>query len=127
MSENPVSPLKAGLSCRCPRCGGGKLFAGYLRVAEQCHQCGLDFTKVDSGDGPAVFIILIVGFIIAFSALIVEVKYEPSYWVHMVLWLPTILILSLGLLRPFKAILIVLQYHHKAGEGDTQGASDDWH
>ncbi len=122
-----ISPFKAGIKCRCPRCGTGPLFSGYLTVAKTCPDCDLDYARVDSGDGPAVFIILIVGFIVAFSALIVEVKYEPSYWVHAVLWLPLILLLSLGLLRPFKGVLIALQYHHRAGEGQSGSGHDDWH
>lgn len=109
-----VSPFLAGLRGRCPRCGKGKLFSGYLTVAPSCSECGLDFSKVDSGDGPAVFIILFLGFIVVALALWVEVVYQPPYWVHLVLWLPLILIGSLGLLRPFKGVLIGLQYKHKA-------------
>ena len=71
----------------------------------------------DAGDGPAVFVILIVGAIVAGSALVVEVKYEPPYWVHAVLWIPLLLILSFAMLRLVKSTLLVLQYKHKAGEG----------
>ena len=77
----------------------------------------LDYAPFDAGDGPAVFVILIVGAIVAGSALFVEVKFEPPYWVHMVLWIPLILILSLAMLRFMKSLLLVLQYKHKAGEG----------
>lgn len=113
----PVSPLYAGLLSRCPRCGKGRLFEGFLTVASTCAGCALDFGSVDSGDGPAVFIILIVGFIVTFAALFVETHFAPPYWVHVVLWGPSILGLSIGLLRPFKAFLIALQYHHGAREG----------
>lgn len=112
-----ISPFKAGLTCKCPRCGKGRVFSGFLTVAPVCDQCGLDFTKVDTGDGPAVFIIMVVGFLVVGLALWVEVKFGPPYWVHLVLWTPTILIASFGLLRPFKATLIALQYRHKAQEG----------
>jgi uncharacterized protein (DUF983 family) len=108
---------KAALLGRCPRCGKGPLFKGYLSVAPACNACGLDYAPFDAGDGPAVFVILIVGAIVAGSALFVEVKFEPPYWVHMVLWIPLILILSLAMLRFMKSLLLVLQYKHKAGEG----------
>lgn len=113
----PISPFKAGLSCRCPRCGEGRIFKGFLDVAPACTACGLDFSKIDTGDGPAVFIIMIVGFLVVGMALWVEVTFEPPYWVHLVLWLPAILIASFGLLRPFKATLLALTYRHRASEG----------
>ncbi len=112
-----ATTLKAGLLARCPRCGSGKLFSGYLRLAPRCEVCKLDFGFADSGDGPAVFVILIAGFVVVAAALIVEVMYQPSYWVHAALWLPLTVVLCIGLLRPFKATLIALQYRHKAEEG----------
>ena len=111
------SLLKSALLCRCPRCGEGRLFAGFLDPAPRCEACDLDYRFIDSGDGPAVFVILVVGFVVVAAALITEVKYAPPYWVHAVLWVPMILILSLGLLRPLKAAMIGLQYRHKAREG----------
>ena len=111
------SPLKAGLMARCPRCGEGALFSSYLTIAPRCKTCRLSFDFADSGDGPAVFIILIAGFFIVAAVLIVEILYQPPYWVHAVLWLPLTAILCLGLLRPFKATLVALQYRHKAQEG----------
>jgi uncharacterized protein (DUF983 family) len=103
-----------GLCCRCPRCGKGRLFAGFLAVAPRCEHCGLDFSFVDSADGPAFFVMFISGFIVAGSALAVEFAYSPPYWVHALLWTPLILITTLGPLRPVKGLLISLQYHHKA-------------
>lgn len=79
--------------------------------------CGLDLSNQDTGDGPAVFIILIVGAIVVAGALVVELVYTPPYWVHAVLWVPLMLGLSLLLLRPCKAVLFALQYHYKAEEG----------
>ena len=113
----PQSSLVVGLKSRCPRCGEGKLFNGYLKVAPKCDKCDLDYTFIDAGDGPAVFIILIVGFIVVGLALFVEVTYQPPYWVHAVIWIPLTLILSIGLLRPFKAWLIAQQFKHKARPG----------
>ena len=112
----PVSPFRAGLACRCPGCGKGRLFDGYLNVAQACDRCGLDLRDHDAGDGPAVFVILIVGFAIVAAALIMELKYEPPVWLHLVIWIPLILASSLGLLRVLKSLLIALRYHHQAGE-----------
>ena len=117
MSTTEPTTARAALLGRCPRCGGSSLFDGYLKIAPHCTACGLDYAMFDPGDGPAVFVILIVGAIVAGSALFVEVKYEPPYWVHAVLWLPLILFLSFVMLRLVKAALLVLQYKHKAGEG----------
>ena len=115
--ETEVSPFRAGLLCRCPRCGKGPLFQGFLSLREGCPNCGLSYSFADAGDGPAVFIMLIAGFVVTGGALIVEILYEPPYWVHAVLWIPMAIILPLAILRPFKATLIALQYHHKAQEG----------
>ncbi len=116
----PISPFSAGMRSKCPRCGRGKLFTGFLTTKDQCASCGLDFSFTDTGDGPAVFIILIVGFLVAGGALAVEISYHPPYWVHAVLWVPLILFLPLLLLRPFKAILIAIQYQHQAREGQLE-------
>jgi uncharacterized protein (DUF983 family) len=83
-----VSPYLAGLACRCPRCGRGKLFAGFLTLRPNCEACGLDYAFTDVGDGAAIFVIMISGAIVVTSALIVEVKYQPSFWLHAGLWLP---------------------------------------
>ncbi|MDF2764227.1 MAG: hypothetical protein K0S81_1221 [Rhodospirillales bacterium] len=117
----PPSPFKAGLGCRCPRCGKGKLYRGFLALRERCEICGLDYAAADTGDGPAVFLILIVGAIVVFAAVMVEISVMPPYWVHAVLWPPLILGLSLGLLRPAKALLMALQYRHQASEGGRGG------
>ena len=112
-----VSPYVAGLTCRCPRCGKGKLFDGFLALAPRCSACGLDYTFTDTGDGPAIFIIMIAGFIVVGAALVVEVKYQPPFWLHAVLWLPLVLATTLLPLRAAKSLLIALQYHHRAAEG----------
>ncbi|PSO19269.1 DUF983 domain-containing protein [Bradyrhizobium sp. MOS003] len=106
-----------GLACRCPRCGEGKLYAGFLTLAPACDRCGLDYAFIDTGDGPAIFIIMLAGGIVVAAALIVEVKYQPPYWLHAALWLPLILVTTLLPLRAMKSLLIALQFHHKAAPG----------
>ncbi|KFL27656.1 DUF983 domain-containing protein [Paradevosia shaoguanensis] len=119
MSETieQVNPFKVGILCRCPRCGQGKLFKGYLKVAPACTVCGLDFAFADSGDGPAIFIIFVVGFLVMGMALIVDIIFHPPVFVHLALWVPATLILCFALLPPFKATLVALQFRHDAHEG----------
>jgi uncharacterized protein (DUF983 family) len=109
--------IAAGLSCACPRCGRGKLFTGFLSLRPHCDVCGLDYDFADAGDGPAVFIMFFAGFVVVGAALIVEALYQPPFWLHALLWLPLILITTIGPLRPMKALMIALQYHHRAAEG----------
>lgn len=113
----PQEPTSTGLMGRCPRCGEGKLFSGFLSLAPSCSACGLDFKFADSADGPAFFIVTAVGFIVAGAALIVEIAHSPPIWVHVVLWGPLVLILCLGLLRPLKGMLVALQYSNRAEPG----------
>ncbi|MBE7184892.1 MAG: DUF983 domain-containing protein [Methylobacterium mesophilicum] len=113
----PVEPIAAGLLGRCPRCGKGRLFAGFLRLDRQCEACGLDYGFADSGDGPAVFAMLVVGFIVVGLALWAEVNYSPPFWLHLVLWVPLAIILCLGSLRLMKGVLVTLQYRNEAAEG----------
>ena len=117
-------PIGRGLRGRCPRCGEGRLFRGFLSLRSACEHCGLDYGFADAGDGPAVFVILIGGFIVVFAALMTEVAYQPPYWVHAALWLPLILIVTLAPLRLIKGLLIALQYHHKAAEGRLERRGD---
>lgn len=112
--EKPVANAIKG---RCPRCGQGKLFNGFLELAPSCTECDLDYGFADSGDGPAVFIVLIVGFIVVALALFVEFTWGWPYWLHAVVWGPLIIGLSLGMLRPLKGWFIGIQYRHKAAEG----------
>ena len=111
------SPLRVGLFGKCPKCGEGDLFKGYLDVDDRCSACDLDYSFADAGDGPAVFVMLIVGFICVGAAFWLEFTFMPPLWVHAVVWLPVILGLSLGLLRPLKGLLIALQFKNKAQLG----------
>lgn len=115
-----VSPIAAGLACRCPGCGKGRMMSGgmtSLTVAPRCEVCGLDLAFVDPGDGPAVFAIMLLGFLMLAAALVVEFRFSPPIWVHAVVFAPLTLVAAIGLLRPLKGLLIALQYHHKAGIG----------
>lgn len=110
------NPLLRGLIGRCPNCGEGALFAGFLKVAPACPSCGYDLGKADSGDGPAVFVILIAGFLVAFAALYVELAFTPPIWLHLVIWLPLTVIVSVGLLRPLKGVMLAAQFSNRAAE-----------
>jgi uncharacterized protein (DUF983 family) len=120
MSERPIptsgTAIMRGLAGRCPRCGEGRLFAGFLRVQPKCPSCGLDYSFADAGDGPAVFVIFIAGFIVAGAALITETLYQPPLWVHALLWGPLTVLVCLGPLRPLKGMMIGLQHHFQAAE-----------
>jgi len=120
----PISPYAAGLRGRCPRCGRGKLFSGFLTLRPQCDACGLDLAFADSGDGPAVFVVFFSGAIVVGAALFVELTYSPPFWLHAVLWLPLILATGLLPLRPMKGLMIALQYHHKAEEARRRNGGD---
>jgi uncharacterized protein (DUF983 family) len=125
IADRPRLPIRTGLACRCPRCGKGRLFQGFLTPAPRCEVCGLDYAFADAGDGPAVFVIFIAGFIVVGSALITEVLYEPPFWLHALLWGPLILATTLLPLRPLKGLMIALQYHHKAAEGRSDAGAGD--
>ncbi|CAM5763221.1 membrane protein [Labrys miyagiensis] len=113
----PISPFRTGPRGLCPRCGQGKMFAGFISLKPKCSACGLDYSFADSGDGPAVLVILVAGFIILGLALYVEFTFSPPIWVHILLWLPLSLIVCLSLLRVMKGILVALQYTKQAAEG----------
>jgi uncharacterized protein (DUF983 family) len=96
------------------------LFASYLRLEERCDVCALDLSELNAADGPAFFAMSFVGILIGFAALIVEVAYQPPVLVHLMIWLPLIVVLCLGLLRPIKGVMVALQYRHRAGEARNE-------
>ena len=118
-SQTP-SPVEVGLRGCCPRCGEGRLFGGFIDLAPECGKCGLDYSFADSGDGPAVFIMMIAGFVIDGLVLWVEFTWSPPYWLHALLWIPLTLVLTIGLIRPLKGWLVAQQYRHKAAEGKLE-------
>jgi uncharacterized protein (DUF983 family) len=108
--------LTVALRQCCPRCGGGRLFAGYLTLVDRCPACGLELARADSGDGPAVFLIFILGFLVVPVALWVAMHSDWPLWVHALVWTAVILGLTLGMLRPAKAYVVGLQYRHRRSE-----------
>lgn len=112
-----VSPIYAAVAARCPSCGKGSLFKNVLELRTRCERCGLDYRFIDTGDGPAIFAIFILGFLVCGMALYVEFTFEPPVWVHVVLWGIGTPLIALALLRFLKAMLIALQYRNKAEEG----------
>src|SRR4029079_7104897 len=110
----PPPAILNGLKVRCPRCGQGALFRSGLILRDKCDRCGLSYAFADSGDGPAVFAIFILGLLVLAAALLLAVRVQPPVWVHIVLWGVLTPLLAFGLLRVLKASLIALQYKHKA-------------
>jgi uncharacterized protein (DUF983 family) len=117
VSDAPPSPIKAGLTGHCPRCDSRTLFAGWIKFAGRCSNCGLDFSGFNVGDGAAAFLILILGAITAAAAIIVELKFSPPFWVHLLLWPPIVLAMTIVSLRASKGVLLALEYAHAAREG----------
>jgi uncharacterized protein (DUF983 family) len=118
-TPHATSPYQAGFACACPRCGKGALFTSpvSLEIRPACPECGLGYGFADSGDGPAVFAIFILGFVVLGLALVVQFKFDPPLWLLLALAVPVTLGLALGLLKPLKATLIALQYKTKAEQG----------
>jgi len=116
---SPQSPpaILSGVQGLCPRCGAPTLFTGLLAFSARCRACGLDYGQFNVGDGPAAFLILIVGAIVTILAITVELSLSPPWWVHVLLWLPLTLVLTIGLLRVAKGVLLALEYKNRAREG----------
>lgn len=112
----PVSILRAALLCRCPQCGRGALFSGLLAVRERCPVCGLDLRQNDTGDGPAVAVMLLLGAIVVGLAFWVDVRFTPPLWLHAIIWPVVTLPLAILMMRPLKAALVALQYRHRSSE-----------
>lgn len=116
-----VNPYAAGAAGRCPNCGEGHLFEGFLKVAPTCEACGFDLKTADTGDGPAVFVILIGGFLVAFGAVFTEIAFSPPIWLQLLIWLPLTALICGALLRPFKGLLVAAQFTNKAREAGRDG------
>ena len=115
MTDRPANPFLAGLAGCCPNCGAGKLFKGFIAIAPVCAACGFPLARADSGDGPAVFVILIAGLVAAFGALFTMVA-TRSVLLTLAVWLPMTLVLVLVLLRPMKGVMLAAQFMNKASQ-----------
>lgn len=125
-ADYPAQPVVAtGLAGRCPRCGEGRLFASLLKPVERCAICGLEMEFAEEGDGPAVFVILLLGFLLAGLALSFEYTVRPPVWLHLALWPPVTLVASIVALRAMKGIMIVAQYRTRAAEGRLSDAAGE--
>ena len=111
-----TEPVRAALKGCCPRCGRGRLFSGFVKFAPACANCGLDFRAFNVGDGPAAFLTLIIGVIVVFLAMWLELAVGPPWWVHVVVWIPVVILSTIGSLRYAKAALLALEYRNKAAE-----------
>ena len=125
-SPPPASPgaahaALAALRGLCPRCGAPTLFEGLASFATRCRACGLDYSSFNVGDGPAAFLIFIVGGLVVLLAILVELKFNPPFWVHILLWLPLTVVLVVGLLRFAKGLLLIVEYRNRAREGRIGG------
>ena len=111
-----AATLAAGLRCRCPRCGEGRLFRGFLTVARQCDRCGLAFDFADPADGPAFFVMSGVSFLVVAAWAIWAVAAQPPIWAQFAVVFPAMIGGCLACLRPVKAWLVAEQFAHKAEE-----------
>jgi uncharacterized protein (DUF983 family) len=118
-SSTPISVVQAALTCRCPRCGKGRLFAGPIRLAASCSACGLDFSRMDVGDGFVVPILMVLGFSVIGAAIYVDFTYTPPLWLHAIIWPPVTLGLALVMTRYLKSFLAVQQFHVRRSEMES--------
>lgn len=114
IGEAPVrgfgAALMRGLLCRCPRCGEGKMFRAFLKVADECPSCGQVFHHHQADDAPAYFVIVIVGHIVVPLSLSMEMAFAPPFWLHAAIWLPLTTLLTVGLLQPIKGAIVGWQW-----------------
>ena len=116
MTTGGPSPIATGLKGRCPECGEGSLFSGYLKFAKRCEACGLDLEIEDAGDGPAVFVIFLAGFIVVPLAVAFMLGFNAPVWLTLIIWSPILLVFCIALLRPLRGLTLALQLHYKAQE-----------
>ncbi len=112
---------QASIRGLCPRCGAPGLFSGIVRFSGACHSCKLDYGQFNVGDGPAAFLIMIVGALVTIGAVSLQLNAEPPFWVHILIWIPVSAALVVGLLRVAKSALLVLEYRNRAREGKLVG------
>lgn len=117
MTDKAPGTVEAAFGGLCPRCSEKTLFAGIANFAPECRKRGLDYRQFNVGDGPAAFLILIIGALVTIAAIALQLSVEPPFWVHIILWIPIASAAVLGSLRFAKAGLIQLEYRNRAREG----------
>ena len=118
------SAMKRGFRCRCPRCGEGKLFRAFLKVADHCSACGLDFSPHRADDLPAYLVIIVVGHIVVPAVLWIETNYSPAVWLQLSIYLPLTFIMSLALLQPVKGSVVGFQWALRMHGFDENAPAD---
>ena len=121
----PLSPMQTGFAGKCPRCGQGRLFASFLKLAPRCEQCGLDYAKADAGDGPAVFMIFIAGFVAVAVLFVTGFVLDWPAGIALLLAVVSLVGLIGLLMQPLKGLMVAQQYAAKAREGSLDGSDDD--
>jgi uncharacterized protein (DUF983 family) len=116
-TTDATPPALAALRGQCPQCGARTLFSGIASFAPRCRACGLDYSSFNVGDGPAPFLIFLVGGLVVLLAILLELKVGPPFWVHILLWVPLTAVLVVGGLRFSKGLLLILEYRNRAREG----------
>ena len=116
--------MKRGFRGRCPRCGEGKLFRAFLKTANNCSVCGLDFTPHRADDLPAYLVIVVVGHIVVPVVLWIETNYSPAVWLQLSIYLPVTFFLSLALLQPVKGAVVGAQWALRMHGFDENAPSD---
>jgi len=119
--EGQPSLATAALFGLCPQCGSKSLFATLGQFADRCPNCKLDFSAFNVGDGPAALLTMFIGALIIVLALLVDSAFRPPFWVHVVIWIPVTVALTIMTLRIAKAALLAAEYKNKAKEA---GRSD---
>lgn len=134
VADQPNRPIfrsmLRGSALRCPACGKGRMFRAYLKVADACPACGEELHHQRADDAPPYVVITIVAHVVVGALLWAEIAYQPPVWLHMAIWLPLTIIMSLALLPPVKGALVGLQWAlrmHGFGDGDPDAAPDGGH
>lgn len=104
------SLIQLSLKSKCPACAKGDIYSGLLDVAKKCNHCGLNLQDHDAGDGPAFFVMFIVGISVTLMALIAEFTIGMNLWMHAIIWSMVAIIKSVLLLRIAKSALIAIEY-----------------
>lgn len=116
-----ASVMKAAALGQCPRCGARTMFDGLVQFAERCEGCRLDYSRFNVGDGPAAFLTLAIGTVLAVAAIVFDQAVHPPFWVHALIWVPLTAAMVVYGLRVAKGALLVVEYRRDAHEAGSLG------